>query len=43
MGIEPTAQPWEGRILPLYYARTVSAEAIAKAEQKGSPFMESLF
>lgn len=21
MGIEPTAQPWEGRILPLYYAR----------------------
>ena len=21
MGIEPTSQPWEGRILPLYYDR----------------------
>ena len=21
MGIEPTTQPWEGRVLPLYYAR----------------------
>ncbi len=21
MGIEPTSQPWEGYILPLYYAR----------------------
>ena len=21
MGIEPTPQPWEGRVLPLYYTR----------------------
>lgn len=28
MGIGPTSQPWEGRILPLYYAR-VDCLAIA--------------
>ncbi len=21
MGVEPTSQPWEGRILPMYYTR----------------------
>lgn len=23
MGIEPTPQPWEGRVLPLYYTRLI--------------------
>ena len=26
-GIEPVAQPWEGRILPLYYTRVLPAMA----------------
>ena len=31
MGIEPTPQPWEGRILPLYYARIFTRQSSGKA------------
>lgn len=25
-GVEPVSQPWEGRILPLYYTRIIKCE-----------------
>lgn len=28
MGIEPTSQPWEGRILPMNYTRIVFSDYI---------------
>lgn len=28
MGVEPTFQPWEGRILPMNYTRILDANAL---------------
>ena len=28
MGIEPTSQPWQGRVLPLYDARIIAYEPL---------------
>lgn len=37
MGIGPTSQPWEGRILPLYYARAKQILRIITKKDPGSP------
>ena len=34
MGIGPTLQPWEGRVLPLYYARSSERDPIATRKSK---------
>ena len=38
-GIEPVSQPWEGRILPLYYTRTVVAEATHSTQDENSIYL----
>ncbi len=39
MGIGPTLQPWEGRVLPLYYARSSGLNPTAAKSQKYLPFV----
>ena len=36
MGIGPTPQPWEGRVLPLYYARCYCPDDELVATDKSS-------
>ena len=43
MGIEPTSQPWEGRILPMNYTRMRHGCIISKVNQNFNYYFDPFF
>ncbi len=39
MGVEPTSQPWEGRILPMKYTRNLNTYIIANTVKEIKPLL----